>query len=44
MGVLVATGLVNNDHKGDFRTITNKFTKYLRRAPRIFDEHGRYWL
>ena len=39
MGVLVATGLVNNDHKGDFRTITNKFKKYLRKAPGIFEKY-----
>ena len=37
MGVLVATGLVNNDHKGDFRIITNKFINYLGKVPRIFD-------
>ena len=39
MGVLVATGLVNNDHKGDFRIITNKFINYLGKVPRIFDKH-----
>ena len=39
MGVLAATGLVNNDHKGDFRTITNKFINYLGKVPLIFDKH-----